>query len=86
MIILGTWRHLIKNISLKYSSQYWGMVFPLGMYTVCTVKLSQAVGLPFLMGIPSVFVVIAIVVWAVVFIGMLYAFGCNMLKVATIFE
>ncbi len=86
MVLLGTWRHLIKNISLKYSSQYWGMVFPLGMYTVCTVKLSQAVALPFLMGIPSVFVIIAIVVWAIVFISMFYAVGRNMLKVATIFK
>ncbi|HEY5408958.1 MAG TPA: tellurite resistance/C4-dicarboxylate transporter family protein [Ginsengibacter sp.] len=86
MIILGTWRHIIKHISLKYSSQYWGMVFPLGMYTVCTVKLSQAVGLKFLMGIPSVFVIIAIVVWAVVFISMLYDVGCSMRKVVTIFK
>ncbi|MDQ6902861.1 MAG: tellurite resistance/C4-dicarboxylate transporter family protein [Bacteroidota bacterium] len=86
MVVLGIWRHLIKNISLKYSGQYWGMVFPLGMYTVCTVKMSQAVALPFLMGIPSVFVIIAIVVWAVVFISMLYTVGCNMLKVATSFE
>jgi len=62
------------------------MVFPLGMYTVCTVRLSQAVGLKFLMGIPSVFVIIAIVVWAVVFISMLYTMGCNMLKVETISE
>ncbi len=86
MVILGIWRHLIKNISLKYSSQYWGMVFPLGMYTVCTVKLSQAVALPFLMGIPSVFVIVAIVVWAIVFTSMLYAVGCKMLKLATNFE
>ena len=71
MIILGVWRHFTKNISLKYNSQYWGMVFPLGMYTVCTVKLSQAVALPFLMGIPSVFVITALIVWAIVFIGML---------------
>jgi len=86
MIILGAWRHIIKDIPLKYSSQYWGMVFPLGMYTVCTVRLSHAVGLPFLMGIPSVFVIIAIVVWAIVFISMLYAVGCSMRKVVTIFK
>lgn len=81
MIILGIWRHLIKDISFKYRSQYWGMVFPLGMYTVCTVKLSQAVGLPFLMRIPSVFVFIAIAVWVIVFLSMLFSVGYKMSKV-----
>lgn len=73
IIILGTWRHIIKRVPLKYNSQYWAMIFPLGMYTVCTVNLSQSLGLPFLMGISSAFVIISIVAWALVFIGLIYA-------------
>ena len=72
MLILGFWRHIIKKVPLKYNSQYWGMVFPFGMYTVCTLKLSQAIDIPFLMGISSVFVIIAIGTWAIVFVGLLY--------------
>lgn len=34
ILILGVWRHIEKKVPLKYNSQYWGMVFPLGMYTV----------------------------------------------------
>lgn len=79
IIILGAWRHIVKKVPLKYNSQYWGMVFPLGMYTVCTVKLSQAIGLPFLMGISSVFVFIAIGTWAIVFIGLIYAVSYNVI-------
>ncbi len=73
MVLLGIWRHLVKKIPLTYSPHYWGLVFPLGMYTVATVKLSQVFELPFLMGIPSVFVVVSVATWAIVFIGMLMA-------------
>lgn len=72
IIILGIWRHIIKRVPLKYSSQYWGMIFPLGMYTVCTISMSQALGLPFLMNISSVFVFFAIGAWAIVFISLIY--------------
>lgn len=73
MILLGIWRHFIKKIPLKYSSLYWGMVFPLGMYTVCTVKLSHTFDLPYLMSIPSVFLVISFCAWTLVFLSMLYS-------------
>ncbi|MFI5298593.1 MAG: tellurite resistance/C4-dicarboxylate transporter family protein [Polyangiales bacterium] len=70
LVVLGVWRHVYRRFPLRYDPLYWGAVFPLGMYTAATVRLSRAVDAPYLFEIPRWFVFVAIAAWAVTFAGM----------------
>jgi tellurite resistance protein TehA-like permease len=72
LVILGAWRHGYKRFALRYDALYWGLVFPLGMYSVCTFRLSEALQLPFLMEIALAFVYVALAAWIFTFAGLLH--------------
>lgn len=71
LVILKVWRHVIRRVKLTYTPEYWSLVFPLGMYTTCTVKLAQVTGLEFLLEIPHYFIYVALCAWSLTFIGLL---------------
>jgi tellurite resistance protein TehA-like permease len=71
LFILGIWRHIYKRFPLVYDPQYWGMVFPLGMYTACTIQLSKAINFEYLLVIPRYFIYVALAAWLLAFTGLI---------------
>jgi tellurite resistance protein TehA-like permease len=71
LLILGIWRYVIKRFPFEYDPLYWGMVFPIGMYTVCTDELASVMNLPFLRPIPNVFIYLSLLAWTATFISWL---------------
>ncbi len=72
LVILGVWRHIYRRFPLRYDPLYWGAVFPLGMYTACTYRLSNAVEAPYLLEIPRWFIVVALGAWLMAFAGLVH--------------
>lgn len=70
LVILGVWRHVYRKFPLRYDPLYWGLVFPLGMYTACTARLSTAVDARYLIAVPRVTVYVALFAWALTALGL----------------
>jgi len=83
LLALGFWRHIYKRFPLKYDPQYWGMVFPLGMYTVCTFQLAHAIDFPALLVIPRYFIYLALAGWIAASLGLMSTLIRNAPRVNT---
>jgi tellurite resistance protein TehA-like permease len=70
LLVLGIWRHGARRVGFAYDPLYWGLVFPLGMYAVCTFRLVSIFNLPFLAWISRGFAVVAIIAWIFTFFGL----------------
>jgi len=80
LFLLGAWRHIYKRYPLTYHPAYWGLVFPMGMYTVATFQLAKALKLDFLLLIPKYFIYLALIAWAVTIFGLICQLIITFLK------
>ena len=73
LVIMGVWRHLVRRVPLTYHPAFWGMVFPLGMYTAATAGLGQVLHLPFLVVFAGEFLWVALAAWTATAVGFLWS-------------
>ena len=70
LLILGVWRYLFCGVSFSYDPLYWGGVFPLGMYSVCTYRLANILDVSFLTPLSGAFMILAVAAWMATFVGL----------------
>jgi tellurite resistance protein TehA-like permease len=75
LVMLELWRHAWRHVPLRYEVDDWDIVFPLGMYTVGTCELAQALQLDFLRVIPAIGVYVSLLAWMIVAGGMAHHIG-----------
>ena len=63
--------NILKGYPFTYQAAFWGMVFPMGMYTACTATFAHALKFPALMVVPHWFIWVALIGWTATFVGML---------------
>ena len=72
LLVLTVWRHVIRKFPVSYDPEYWGAVFPLGMYAVATRQMANALALPFLHAVPAAVFAAALGAWVLAFAGLLW--------------
>lgn len=71
----GIWRHVVHRVPLRYVPTLWSMVFPIGMFAVASINVGRVDRLPLVEAIGTVVLVVAVVVWALVFLAMMRRVG-----------
>jgi tellurite resistance protein TehA-like permease len=74
MVVIGVWRHIVHRVPLTYHPSLWAMVFPLGMYSACTDRMSAVTGFSDAAVVATVAFGVALAAWAVTFVGLLLSF------------
>jgi tellurite resistance protein TehA-like permease len=71
LAILELWRHGMRHVRLRYEVDDWDIVFPLGMYTVGTNALAQALDLALLQPVADIGFCVSLLAWLLVAVGAL---------------
>src|SRR5215510_248893 len=66
LIVLGLWRHLLRQYPLRYEAALWTVVFPIGMYGVATRSFGSAAGLTFMEPLSRGVIWVAMAAWLLV--------------------
>jgi len=84
LVTMGIWRHFVRRHPLTYDPALWGMVFPLGMYTVACFSLGSYFHLRWLVTFAGGFVWVALAAWLFTFGGLALSLGAGRGKPAAL--
>jgi tellurite resistance protein TehA-like permease len=71
LTILELWHHGLRHMKLGYATADWDIVFPIGMYAVCTDLLARALSLNFLKPVSAVVAYASLAAWLLVAVAAL---------------
>ncbi len=63
LLLLGIWKHGVRRVPITYSPLLCNLVFPLGMYSLATLRLSLAADFPPLRPVSFVMMWVALAAW-----------------------
>jgi tellurite resistance protein TehA-like permease len=69
LVVLGLWRHVLRQWPLRYEPALWTVVFPIGMYGVATLSFGKAARLGFMEPLSRGVLWVAIAAWLLVAAG-----------------
>jgi len=66
LVVLGFWRHVLRQWPLRYDPALWTVVFPIGMYGVATLSFGKAAGIGFMEPWSRAVLWVAVAAWLLV--------------------
>ena len=73
LVMFGIWKHGVHRVPLTYTPPLWSMVFPLGMYSIATARLSLAADFPPLHTGARAMMWLALAVWVATALALIVA-------------
>jgi tellurite resistance protein TehA-like permease len=73
LVLFGIWKHGVLRVPITYTPMLWSLVFPLGMYSLASLRLSLAADFAPLRTISRAMVWVSVAVWGATLAGLLVA-------------
>jgi tellurite resistance protein TehA-like permease len=70
LALFGIWKHAVRRVPLNFTAGLWSAVFPLGMYSAASLRLSLAADFPSLRAISLVMMWVSVAAWAATLTGL----------------
>lgn len=73
LVLFGIWKHGVHGVPLTYTPAFWSLLFPLGMYSVASLRLSLAADFPLLRMISLGMSWVSVAAWIATVTGLFFS-------------